>query len=302
MAKKIVNLSLIEVLKGLFLKDSAKIGIFILRGGLGNQLFQLSALAYYAKKIGFIPVIYTRYLGQNTGDGKRPAFESLNAERFFSCDNKLRKASGLVRLAITLHIALLRRSNPNFAVKGMEIEQKLSKVFGHIFYIRGYFENKVYPENLKSTELLGLLDVPSKINPLMNKANHSNQILIHLRFTDSLTPSDSRRNIFDYSKLLTELQKKHEFLLVDCFSDDIKKAKNFLAPIQNRFKINFPESNYKLKSPQLLDVISQYKNIISSDSTLIWWACFIASNRKEKDVIIYSGFPKTLHLNDWKVW
>ena len=302
MAIMIDSLRLITVLKSFTLKSKPKVGILLIRGGLGNQLHQLSALAYYAKQSGFIPVVYTRDSELNKRDGKVAPFESLNIGSFFSCQNKLRKANGLMRIAIKFHIALLRRYNPTFAVSESELQRGNFKFYGPIFYIKGYFQTKLYHENLKSVELLDILNGLSEGYPYQNAVDTSNRILLHLRFTDSHNPSDRHRNVFDYANILTSLEEEQISLLVDCFSDDIERARSFLAPINHRFKINFPESNFRLRSPQLLDLLSQYKIIIASNSTLLWWACFIASKRQDQEITIYSSFSEELHLDTWNIF
>jgi hypothetical protein len=299
MSNGILSLGFIEFLTRLALKNRKRMGILLIRGGLGNQLHQLAALAYYSKQYDFVPVVYTYDVERSIRDGKFAMFESLNMRSIFVGEDQLRKPSEILRLFLRIHLSLLRRSGKTFALGECELQESRHKPFASQFYIQGFFENKMYAQALDLSTLPNLfLDLKPKPK-IISVVDYADKLLLHLRFTDSHTPSDLSHNKLDYYKLLRLLRTKNDKLLVDCFSDDIVRAEHFLGNIKEEFHINFPEKNMPLNSPELLKTFTQYKTIIASDSTLLWWACFIACCCEGRKPVIYCSFSEELKLESW---
>jgi hypothetical protein len=302
MSNRISGLGLIEFLTRLALKNRKQLGILLIRGGLGNQLHQLAALAYYSTQYDFVPVVYTYDVERSVRDGKFASFESLNMASFFPRNNKLRKPNRTLRFLLRVHLSLLRRSSKTFALDERNLLESRHEICGPQFYIQDYFENKRYAQELDFFALQELfVDSNTELKENSN-IDYSDRILLHLRFTDSHKPSDSFHNSSDYSKVLRMLGRPQERLIVDCYSDDIDKAKIFLENLREEFQINFPEEEGYLKSPELLKHLTRYGTIISSTSTLLWWTCFIASCCSKNKPIVYCNFSENLKLDSWNTF
>jgi hypothetical protein len=299
MSSGILSLGLIEFLTRIASKNHKRMGILLIRGGLGNQLHQLAALAYYSTQYDFVPMVYTYDVERSFRDGKFASFESLNMAAFFPRNNKLRKPNKTLRFLLRVHLSLLRKSGKTFALDDRKLQEGSHERSGNPFYIQDYFENKRYAQELDFYALQELFVDSNTELKVTSNIDYSDRILLHLRFTDSHKPSDSLHNSSDYSEVLRMLGRQQERLIVDCYSDDIDKAEIFLVPIIEEFRINFPEKDKYLKSPELLETLTHYGTIIASKSTLLWWASFIASCRKERQPIIYSSFPKDMNLDSW---
>jgi hypothetical protein len=302
MSSGILSLGLMEFLTRIASKNHKRMGILLIRGGLGNQLHQLAALAYYSTQYDFVPVVYTYDVERSFRDGRFASFESLNMAAFFPRYNKLRKPNKTLRFLLRVHLSLLRRSGKTFALDDRKLQEGSHERSGNQFYIQDYFENKRYAQELDFYALQELfVDSDTELKVTSN-IDYSDRILLHLRFTDSHKPSDSLHNSSDYSKVLRMLGRQQERLIVDCYSDDIDAAKIFLDNLVEEFQINFPEKEGYLKSPELLKHLTRYGTIVSSRSTLLWWTCFIASCCSRNKSIVYCSFPDTLKLDSWNTF
>jgi hypothetical protein len=106
----------------------------------------------------------------------------------------------------------------------------------------------------------------------LDEPNYSDSVSVHIRLTDFLdeNPFDS-----DYYADAISKYRNTPVNSIDVFSDDLEMAKR-LIDFDRWFLIRWPEENHILSPYELLYVLSNYKYIIASKSSLSWWSSFIA--------------------------
>jgi hypothetical protein len=252
--------------------------VLIIRGGLGNQLYKLSALAFYCKVHNLKPFVFVFDIDSVHGKNHSLTYKTLNVRSWFS------EEEGTGRLHILQNIDQL-------LIRGI---LKLNRVFGlfhfysdgnidslsvstrKLILFRGSFQDKKYPLSLSHDFHLTFFTDPKRLPRLA-------PIALHIRLTDFLPTSPFDKEYYEIA-----LKKAHESgsLELDCYSDNISHAKELLGN-SNDAELFWPEENQVLRSDEFLFQFSQYNSFIASKSSLCWWACFLAWKRNPNIAIIH---------------
>jgi hypothetical protein len=258
--------SFLAFLKRLF-KQNPKIGILILRGGLGNQLYQISALAYYSTKYEFYPIIYDFDVRSFGGTSKSAEYSDIGITDWFrSCRHPV-VLRGIWELLLRAILSFNRRW-PKIVMWNEKMFEEVSFNKPMALLICDSFQNCKYPlalpKDFHKTFFSGYCQkyfVPK-----------SNEVSIHIRLTDFLPEAP-----FDYEYYSRSINDVSRFMIerIDCFSDDIPLAKSLLAKLLP-LDSGWPEDKIVLSPQHFLHEFSQYSFIIASRSSLCWWASFIA--------------------------
>jgi hypothetical protein len=262
----ILRSTLLGVLRDFFI-NRRKICIFILRGGLGNQLYQLSALAFMANKLDFIPFVYEYDLRSARRNGYGASYRVFNFDSWFPESRKIRVLEGIEEYLVRVFLSMNRRFKTPTVLTEIDFENEvmLTKRF---VLIRGSFQNKKYPMNLPETFLDSFF--PKNLRAAFRF--ESGSVAVHIRLTDFLpeNPFD-----FNYYKRALEVAASTTGSRFECYSDDIGMAIKLLDfPIGAT--VNWPEEERMLKPEYFLYQFSRYKVIIASKSSLCWWASYIS--------------------------
>jgi hypothetical protein len=154
----------------------------------------------------------------------------------------------------------------------------------------GYLQTKCHVKNFSEKSIAELFQIPE------NLYSDSPAIALHIRATDGLEREDMRLGHEYYERALNYFTNG-ETTLVDVYTDDISYAKKFCAQI-GKHNFNFPEELKSLEPIELLRALGGYNRIVSSKSTLCWWACFIAKLGKSK-VEVVSPWEAAMELENW---
>lgn len=265
------------------LKKKRSVAILKLKGGLGNQLFQLAGFASYLRKFGVTGVIFDYDVRLSRRDGFIARYRNLNSRVFFDGTECFR-ATGVLEKSIQV---LRREDTANFlsipTLREMDLET--GGRLPSLFFVQDAFETIRFPERLANSDLDNLFELTQQAN---SRSSTNSRIALHIRLTDFL-PALPPDPAFIRSSI-TKLTKNSKLETVDCFTDDIPNASEFLSRHIPRVRFNFPEKINKLCPEELLYEISRRNRIIGSRSSLAWWACYIALKRDPSaQVILPSG-------------
>jgi hypothetical protein len=248
----------------------------ILRGGLGNQLFQfynglghslaneselyidvnhihedLNGLRYYELNNFELPL-------DGSGSKHKVVGESKNEGWLFRF---IKQGSRTINLSCI---------HPSLEILNDNLPREIPK--SAIF--DGYYQNaKLYDYLLSNPGLLPKLTKFS--GPNINKINLDTTCAITVRLTDYLKFPEIFGNFpYDfYSKAMQDISLNFGINNFDLYSDDIKLAQRLLANVASS---NFFINPIKTKNAMTDFVnISKYKFKIIANSSFSWWAAFI---------------------------
>jgi hypothetical protein len=243
-------------------------GVLWIRGGLGNQLFQISALAYYSRRLNFIPLIYDGDLWLSKRDDYYPQYRKLRLSKWFSINQVPRTLSKFEGMALRKFI---RFSNRHFIFsivdfKGLSGKERLPK----FFIIRDSFEDDFFPRQLSRESLKDTYDSACEFKSL---GALKSQVALFLRVEgyEPLTKAGLKR-IQDISEALY----LDGIVTFDVYSDTPNKIRSTLEKIL-RQKLYWPEKDFRLDGPLLLRELTRYKLLITNGSSLSRWAKYLKS-------------------------
>ena len=264
-----------------------RLRIFLLRGGLGNQLFQIFGIAHLANSSGFDVVLSDYDVRINPRDIKGASSLELSIKKIFNDECRLYKAGWSINLFIRIMNQRMIRDR-HFSRINLDHGQK---DFGKsIAIMYGYLQNL---EMIKSFPEQSVRDV-FKFSD--NGSPDSAVIAMHIRALDALQHKEMFLDWEYYKKALLEF-KSQENLSVDVYSDDTNYARTLCSQLSG-YDFRFPEEELELEPIQLLTKLSSYSRIIGSKSTLCWWASFLAQ-LTQTNVQVISPWEADLTLETW---
>lgn len=242
-----------------------------MRGGLGNQLFQVAGAIHYAGLSNARVVVDDSLLRNHFDPKRRNWIKRIDVNQFLSTDVDIRFRDFYIPKLLN-DLRLLRFSQLS------EDELLQQSDFPARMKIQGWFQNSRY---IKVNDVnIGALYSGNHAETLI-----SDVIAIHLRFGDFLRHRWELPNYYYLNALELMLsQEKHS---VHVYSDSPLLAEQIIRSEFPNLRIEFPESSRELSPLELMTRLSSYTHYISSNSTLSWWASII--NLGEKDLIV---FPK----------
>lgn len=258
-----------------------KIAVIVLRGGLGNQLYQISALAFYCRKFSLRPYIFDFDLKMNARDDFELVYRKLNIDSWFEqpgLPSSLHVLKGIEELLIRVALKLDKRFFwINFL--GENELQNLIQNNSRITWIRDSFQDKKYPLSLPENFHVDFF--PAEHYSLEKRISDASAL--HVRLTDFL-----RENPFEahyYEGALSALAR-YELFRIDIFSDDVTHCQQLLK-IPLCFKVHWPEEASSMRSDEILFRLSNYDTIVASKSSLCWWGAFISWKRNPEILLVH---------------
>jgi len=282
----------------------SKINIFVISGGLGNQLFQIAAAANYSLKYK------TRvYLDTVT--------YYSNSHLNFECKHlvkRLKKNNVYIYCNIPILLRCLVIANKIFNLQYLiffsypflkttnEIKpykyQELKNSNSLITIFRGYWQSeKYFIENrnfLKKifTNFFKKFDLNSKKNTTKSSMK---KIVVHFRFGDYLyTKGYAALNINYYKKAINYFKKKLGNYKIIAFSDDLKKLKKETKNIN----IDHYFDDKKMNVKKVFSTMLSGDHYIIANSTFSWWAAYLSENKNKIIISPERWFPIKIFMPD----
>lgn len=281
-------------------------------GGLGNQLFCLSAGFYvahlhsadlrlkYESKFNSTArtSVFSKDFTLSGGDGVG-LVSAVSTENHSSENNFVAKV-----------VRFMRDVNPwqesKYTSKVVGFDPKLDSVTSPV-HLKGYFQSWKYALISKSfirKALFTQANLSDYATSLIQELNAGKSLVVHIRLGDYLLSENSYFGVLDGEYYKNALLN-HDLLKyqVFVFSDDIKNAETQYSHI-------FPENTIwvdpmrKLSDLESLTVMLHGKSYVIANSTFSWWAAFL-SESKTKVVAPTKWFrfredPDCLFPSEWE--
>ncbi len=280
------NFGLVQALKAVSDGKSRPICFFFLRGGLGNQLFQIYSLRQLSITEGFDIVFCDFDVRKNPRDKSGALGLNLKYSEDYS-QAEMMKSNRLIN-----HILRIYRSQktPYLRMSIVNIDQSKKLPAGRCFIANGFLQENL--EFLSSDKF----EIPSNLSEFIHFHNPQTKVAIHIRATDSLANSEMTLSKKYYETALNYLPVARDSE-VDVYSDDTQFAKALCDGIID-YTFNYVEKNVGLNSLELLANLSNYEFIVCSKSTLAWWAAVFA-DRLHEGCMVVSPWNNHLHQKNW---
>lgn len=286
--------------------------IVLVRGGLGNQLFQFSAgLMSINRSVGrlFMKNLSPSHLDILAFNLQDFELDLIQGRKYFP-DYVIERFLRKFQLIIVKF--RLERSLEKFGLYMIDIPGKLSwfvKLTGRQ-YLLGYFQDIQYAERFKILTNSTTLKIQNPTDWFTQneiRIQEVRPVAIHIRRGDYLNFSDTLGTLdFAYYKNAVENLKSESNAYYWIFSDSIEEAerfKRFSGVEVSRIEIMDPPAG---SSPvESLLLMSYASAIIISNSTFSWWAGFLSEN--STPVVApskwFRGLPNPINLipNHWRI-
>lgn len=294
-----------------------------LTGGLGNQLFQLSAAMSIVAKNG--EIILLDMFGKPRSTNDRPDIcgfilaKNIKYREGLEAPKILRKAIGfslrmginprgwenlkllnsLCNWVISILVSIFFKERIQI-VNGKDVGYSDIRRSKKTILLVGYFQSFLYGVNLKNnTEYLQLIESGQAVDDISRTdVDFSNRLIIHLRLTDYLYEEKfGIPNQNYYGNAIKQMFDLREFHEIWVFSDDIDMAKRTLK-VPEKMKISWMKCEH-LKSYEILSMMRNGSGYIIANSTFSWWAAYLS--RCDDPIVIapnpwFKGMPSPSHL------
>ena len=244
-------------------------------GGLGNQLFVVSAAFVYAKDNNYKLMLDNRKDVISYGKPRETYNDTLFSKIPIYTDDKKN---------------FINMNEHEYAYGPTNTTDQ------NIFLTGGYYQEAKYFNKYRN-ELLDLFeptkDINNKVNELckINNIFISNDFLvsIHIRLDDEYTPIDSDKRVYDKDEYDTIIKKLQEHLQSNkntkfiIFSNDIPRTTDIFKSV----KIEDSRMIYIQSKDYIeLALMAKCNDYIASPSTFNWWGIYL-NNNPNKKIFIY---------------
>ena len=287
-----------------------------MKGGFGNQLFQL-CMAHYLKEHGFDVKINTDLFKELKSDTPREL--TLPLENFGFTEqtlfskfqfNSLLKINSNRYIKKSILKSLFR--DYKFTKDNDDILNQTNKKI----FLNGYWKDIKYIEN--STEwLISSIKKNEIIKDAWKSTLDENRAMIHIRRGDFIK-DDRELKVSYYEKSINLLRRQNSKLKFDIFTDDeqwvqdqsiFSLSDNIYAQQSGKNTNNeIPGIDGKDDSEETIKTFSQmlnYKHFIAGNSSFAFWAAFIRSDMTSLVTVPKPWFRNndhpTLHKAHWNI-
>lgn len=264
---------------------------FRLRGGLGNQLFQLAAASFFSLKLDANVILQDSAIIRHRDKSRRSWLRKLNIEDIVP-SGQIEWECRLRSLAASTRFYVPKLRNVLDEKQLIDIDFLKETIEVEDFFISRDYAQCLTPTIVPVRQSV-ISNYVSKVAEAIKMSEYS--AALHLRLGDF---RKTKAGILPAEYYFEGLKQLRSFGVrkVDCFSDEIVGAQVYLKSFGNLIEINFPEAS-RLHNPiELLYTLSKYHFFISSNSTLSWWASYL---NKRPDAKIYCNWNDNLYIEKW---
>jgi len=274
--------------------------VVILKGGLGNQMFQYALGLFLSKKYHVPLKLDATFLNDRT---PRPHFtfrayalDIFNLEPNFTFLSRL---SFLLPLPI-LWLGLSQIKSRLLSILGIRpyVRQKNDAFDASLFdrggniTVDGYFQSERYfAEAMPEVQnAFGFKEeLPSELQSIAHRMENEESVCVHVRRGDYVSDSVVASSLgfigaefFD--RALAELQKTKTISRIYLFSDDIPwcRANLSFGDLPVVYEDEFPSKT----SGQTFQLMTHAKHFIIGNSTYSWWAAWVGTREANSGMVI----------------
>ncbi len=279
-------------------KNRGRTGV-LLKGGLGNQLFQIAAGIYSSN--GKSVHLFSRFTLPRETNGQAdslffrfPPEVSVNYTESTKFERRV--------LAINLKLALLQNERIKLDLFRKIVEFASDLIFSLRFkacvkvfsgmgvgfceinvkpkniLLNGYFQAHQYPfeiETYKKMQSIEIINQSQELKDWINLANVERPVIVHLRLSDykmekgiGVLPSKY------YEKALMQIQEMAQSRKIWVFSDEPAAVDQFIKPPID-YGIRVIGDN-GLNPAETLELMRHGSAYVIANSTFSWWAAFLS--------------------------
>jgi hypothetical protein len=250
----------------------------ILRGGLGNQLHQIAAGVRLSEQRDGVLKVYSGVVNSSTNVTRRSSWEGLPLEQVFP-SVRILEVNSFEKLMLRI------------------VNQKFQRFFARLFVSeRNFHTRSRLPVVLIKGYFQSLEYLPSVINfkNFIDKSTpRSDSINVHVRLTDFARIDSSPLGSSYYQNALSRLELMGVKEQINCWSDDVIEAQKLLS---FNSSIHYPVRQEDMSAIELLSTLSKSNFLISSRSSLSWWASQIVT---DYGGTVVSPFGDNAHNPRW---
>ena len=290
--------------------------LVIVKGGLGNQLFQYAFARYVQSQI-FTRVClswdrpwkYERELELDKLLTIKCSFITAKAKRYFTQFGQTNQLHVFFVRAIR-KLGLIKKGNTPYNFLTTEVHQveenKLQPVEGQLAkekenaYYDGYWQSASMVDCVRHLLLQDLKpknSLSQKSQDILAKIKNTfNATALHIRGVWNLTSSGKRNPTVPkhtqrplstgyYARAIERVEKSQGPTTFFVFSDDINTAAELLSKIPTKSALIYIKHDNRPHWEDLY-LMQHCQNFILSNSTFCWWACWLAyATRPQKDIL-----------------
>ena len=272
-----------------------------LQGGIGNQLF-----IYACAKSLSIERKKKLFLDCELGFFKDKFERKIELENF-SINDKFIILKGLKKYTyiylMKFIIFLLKKLKiKNYQGDIIQFEEGLKLKKKNFYIIDGYFQSEIFFQKHKKIikENLKLKQISNQLNSEITILSKVDHVALHIRDFDfdHMRLREAKRLNLDeiyYIKSINFFKSKYKNPTIIVFSDqtaNIKKLQNIFPDLEIKLYIN----KFNLSDTEILWLMSNFKNLIISNSTYSWWAAWLNNDYNKKVLCPSLDF----NIDNWK--
>lgn len=252
-------------------------------GGIGNQLFILSAGIHLAKQIkSEVTLDFSRasFAGTQHGSELSGLLDLSGYE--------ISQDSAFIQNCKYFFSKILRKVNlkQSWIIGLFGIYQ--SRVIGYDprleginkpVALEGYFQSYIYAESAREEFVLNTTDGSNWLKERLRESKEQGFVSLHIRRGD-YTQSAHAYGLLDseyYERSLDRIPLKYKHLPIWVFSDEISEARKVLSKIQGK-TFNFITPPKDVNPVESLILMTFAKVNIIANSTYSWWGAFLNQN------------------------
>lgn len=244
-----------------------------LRGGLGNQLFQVSAGVSLAKACMLPLKIDIRDVEASLDQSRGYFLHELEIEKILNFSDLeysfFRENIFLNRL----HHRFGKRFQANVISSSSDLLNKIENQKPTTYRLNGFFQDLRFVQRAINVHpLISLHSIRPEVGDINRLVSLEKSVTVHIRLGDFVSGNLDILSSDYFMSAINHFSSIFSDFNVIVFSDDIQGAHTMLQKMENIF---FPEKNIILSPTELLYVLSNASNLVISKSTLAWWAAYI---------------------------
>lgn len=277
----------------MFKRAASPLITFHMRGGLGNQLFQATAAAYFAEKLQGKVTLDDRSIIRHADESRRSWLRQIDINELFGTERIHWKN----RVLSKFNLDSSQFSGNKQCLDEIQINNLQEIV--HPIHVADWFQNSKYAQEVRPKLVPETcIKVRDKVKEQIRVIENSQNIgAIHIRLGDFRDTPWGVLNDDWYVGALGRMMKINNITQVDCYSDELEGARRIIETLSKSVDIRFPEENYSLLPHELLWTMSSYNSFVSSNSSLSWWASFL--NRHNSPLVL-CDWSEHLFMQNWQ--
>ena len=272
---------------------SDKILLVQIEGGIGNQLFQMSAGNYFANSLGKISKFKLPLINYENSENK--ILLNLASEINTIYTNKL-LYSKIFRFLWKIDRKLIKLSRIYSSIRKIQDfqnlpESEITKINNTTKEIRGYFQSSLYASYSKNfvISLINSFQLSPLAMELLAKSLTDKPVGVHIRRGDYIK-LESLYGLLSteyYEGIFKDILRKQPNQKFWIFSNEIQTMKSLFSESSYIQQLYFVDFEKKLTDLESLILYSKCKGHITGNSTFSWWGAFIA----DKSEFVYAPEP-----------